>query len=268
MQAAVIDGRAIEYRLDGSADGPAGSGPVVAMAGALGTDLRVWAPLLAHLPPGVRVLRHSMAGHGLSDRADGHTIADHARDLAALLDRVGAGRATVVGLSVGGLIAQALAAAAPERVAGLVLCCTAHRIGTPELWTQRIADVRERGLAAMADAILERWFSPAFREGRPGELALWRNMLARCSPDGYAAVCAAIRDADLTDAARGIAVPTLCVAGTRDGSTPPEVVRGLADLVPGARFETLEGVGHIPCVEAPERLGALVAGFLKEHDRG
>ncbi|MEQ8968367.1 MAG: 3-oxoadipate enol-lactonase [Azospirillaceae bacterium] len=265
MQAAVINGRAIEYRVEGPADGP-----VLALAGALGTDLRVWEPLMDRLPAGWRVLRHSMAGHGLSDlaEADGHAVAHHAGDLSGLLDHVGAARAVVVGLSVGGMIAQTLAAAAPERVAGLVLCCTAHRIGTPDLWSQRIADVRDKGLAAMADTILERWFSPAFRESRPGELALWRNMLARTTPEGYAAVCAAIREADLSEAARGIAVPTLCVAGTLDGSTPPETVAGLAEIVPGARLETIEGVGHIPCVEAPDRLGALVTGFLEEHRLG
>lgn len=275
MQSALIDGRVIEYRLEGpppdAAAGPqagAEAPPVLVFANSLGTDLRVWDALLAHLPAGLRVLRYSKAGHGLSDLAGTRSIAAHAEDLRALLDHLGIGRVTLVGLSVGGMIAQALAAAVPLRVAGLVLCCTAHRIGTPEIWDARIADLQAGGLAALADAVMERWFSPAFRAERPGELALWRNMLVRTPAAGYAALCAEIRDADLTEAARGLRAPALCVAGSADGSTPPEMVRGLAELIPGAAFEMIEGAGHIPCVEAPERLGAVISGFLRERGLG
>lgn len=263
MQSTLIDGRAIEYRIEGPADGP-----VLAFSNSLGTDLRVWDALLPHLPPGLRVLRYSKAGHGLSDLAGDRSIAAHASDLLALMDGLGLARATVVGLSVGGMIAQALAAAAPDRVAGLIFCCTAQKIGTAEVWNERIAGIRAGGLESLADAVMERWFSTDFRETRPAELAIWRNMLTRTPAEGYTSVCAAIRDADLTEAARAIAAPALCVAGTEDGSTPPEVVRGLADLVPGAAFEVVEGVGHIPCVEAPERLGRSISGFLKEHGLG
>jgi 3-oxoadipate enol-lactonase len=259
MQAALIEGRALEYRLEGPSDGP-----VLVFSNSLGTDLRVWDALLPCLPSGLRLLRYSKAGHGLSDLAGPHSIDAHADDLLALLDALDIRRATVVGLSVGGMIAQALAARAPERVGALVLCCTAHKIGTPDIWEQRISDISEKGLPAMAEGVMERWFSPAWRTANPGPLALWKNMLGRTPAEGYAAVCAAIRDADLTEGTRGIRVPTLCVAGTADGSTPPEVVGGLVELIPGARLEVIEGVGHIPCVEAPDRLGALIGGFLKE----
>jgi len=261
IEAARVDGRTLEYRLDG----PAG-GPVLAFSNSLGTDLRVWDPLLPHLPEGVRVLRMTKAGHGLSDLAGARRIEDHARDLLAVMDRSGIETCTLVGLSVGGLIALAAAEMAPERFRGLVFCCTAHKIGQADVWNQRIADVEDKGLGAMADGVMERWFSETFRTTRSDELALWRNMLARQPAEGYAALCAAIRDADFTEAAKKIAVPALCIAGTEDGSTPPEVVGGLRDLVPGAAMEIVEGVGHIPCVEAPERLGALISGFLREHN--
>jgi 3-oxoadipate enol-lactonase len=263
MQAVTLAGRAIEIAEQGPPDGPA-----LVLAGALGTDLRVWDALPAHLPPGLRIVRVAMAGHGASDTAGVRRMADHAGDVLAVLDDRGIDRATMVGLSVGGMVALALAERAPERVASLVLCCTAHRIGTAALWSQRIADVEGKGLPAMADAILERWFSAEWRAAEPGLLALWRNVLARTSPDGYTAVCAAIRDADLTEAARRWAGPALCIAGERDGSTPPEVVRGLADLMPAARFAQIDGVGHIPPVEAPERLGRLITDFLEEHGLG
>jgi 3-oxoadipate enol-lactonase/4-carboxymuconolactone decarboxylase len=260
LQAAAVDGRTIEYRLDG----PEG-GPVLAFSNSLGTDLRVWDPLLPHLPQGLRLLRTTKAGHGLSDLAGARAIEDHARDLLAVMDRCSIETCALVGLSVGGLIALAASELAPERFRGFVFCCTAHRIGQADVWNQRIADVEDKGLGAMADGVMERWFSEDFRTNRPGDLALWRNMLARQPAEGYAALCAAIRDADFTEAAKKIAVPALCVAGTEDGSTPPEVVAGLRGLVPGATMETIEGAGHIPCVEAPDRLGALISGFLKEH---
>lgn len=279
MQSAQIGGRVIEYRLEetgagstgaaaGEAAGSSDNAPVLVFSNSLGTDLRVWDALLPQLPEGLRVLRYSKAGHGLSDLAGERSIAAHADDLLALMNQLGIARATLVGLSVGGMIAQALAAAAPERVACLVLCCTAQKIGTPEVWNERIDGIRTGGLASLADAVMQRWFSPAFRETQPADLAIWRNMLLRTPADGYSAVCAAIRDADLTATTATISAPTLCVAGSLDGSTPPEVVRGLAELIPDADFEVIEGVGHIPCVEAPERLGQLISAFLKEHGLG
>ena len=132
-----------------------------------------------------------------------------------------------------GMIAQALARARPDLVRGLVLMDTAHKIGTAEMWNERIAAIRAGGIASIADAILARWFSPAFHRDQPAELAGWRNMLTRTPVEGYLGCCAAIRDADLTEAARGLAVPTLCMVGDQDGSTPPELVAELAGLVPG-----------------------------------
>lgn len=259
MRAATTGGRTIHYRLDGPADGPA-----LVFANSLGTDLRVWDPLLPYLPAGLRLLRYDKPGHGLSDRAPEHAIADHAADLAAVMDAAGIDRAAVVGLSVGGQIALALADAAPARVAALVLCDTAHRIGTDELWAERIATAESRGLAVMAEGVLARWFSEAFRAERPADLALWRNMLERTPAAGYADVCRALRAADLADAAGRVGVPTLCLAGAEDGATPPQTVRATADLIPGARYQTIPEAGHLPCVEAPGALGAALAAFLQE----
>ncbi len=162
------------------------------------------------------------------------------------------------------MIAQALAAARPDLVRGLVLMDTAHRIGTDAMWNERIAAIRSGGIAGIADAILTRWFSPAFHRDRPAELAGWRNMLTRTPLEGYLACCAAIRDAELSEAARGISVPTLCMVGDQDGSTPPEVVGELARLVPGSRLVTIEGAGHLPCVEQPDATAAAISGFLAE----
>jgi 3-oxoadipate enol-lactonase len=110
---------------------------------------------------------------------------------------------------------------------------------------------------------MERWFSAAFRAGDPSR-AHWRAMLARTPSEGYATLCAAIRDANLTEGARALRLPTLALAGAEDGSTPPDLVAATAALIPGARFETLAGAGHLPCVERPAETAALITGFLRE----
>ena len=245
--------------------GPA-EAPLLVLVNSLGTDLRVWDALLPRLGDRFRLLRYDKRGHGLSDVTPGpYAMQQLAGDLARLLDAQGERAALICGLSIGGMIAQALAAARPDLVRGLVLMDTAHKIGTPEMWGERIAAIRAGGIASIADAILVRWFSPAFHQERQAELAGWRNMLTRTPLEGYVACCAAIRDADLTEAARGIAVPTLCMVGDHDGSTPPEVVAELAGLVPGAKLATIAGAGHLPCVEQPDATGAAMSSFLAEN---
>jgi 3-oxoadipate enol-lactonase len=167
-------------------------------------------------------------------------------------------------LSIGGMIAQSLVSMRPDLVRGLVLMDTAHKIGTPQVWAERIAAIRAGGIASIADAILTRWFTPDFHRERAAELAGWRNMLSRTPVEGYLGCCAAIRDADLTATARAVAVPTLCMVGDADGSTPPELVAELASLVPGARLVTIAGAGHVPCVERPEAVAEAMLGFFEE----
>lgn len=162
------------------------------------------------------------------------------------------------------MIAQGLAALRPDRVAALVLCDTAHRIGTAEMWNARIDTVTSNGIASMADAIMERWFTPAYRQPGNADFVGYTNMLVRTTADGYAGTCAAIRDADLTESTRALRLPVLCVVGDQDGSTPPDLVRSTADLIAGARFEMIEGAGHIPCVEQPKATAALIGQFLNQ----
>ncbi len=245
-------------------DGPADAPPLV-FVNSLGTDLRIWDSLLPGFARRFCCLRYDKRGHGLTDATTGpYSIQGLAEDLARLLDAQRVKGTVVCGLSIGGMIAQALTAARPDLVRGLILMDTAHRIGTGQMWNDRIAAIRAGGIASIADAILERWFSPAFHRDRPEELAGWRNMLVRTPLEGYLACCAAIRDADLTDAARSIAVPTLCMVGDQDGSTPPEVVAGLAGLVPTSRLVTIVGAGHLPCVEQPDATAAAISSFLVE----
>jgi 3-oxoadipate enol-lactonase len=244
-------------------EGPA-EGPALVFSNSLGTDLRVWDRLLSRLPGGLRVIRYDTRGHGLSAAPPRPwRMEDLADDLAAILDRLGVSGAVICGLSVGGMVAQMLAARRLDLVRALVLCDTAVKIATPDAWAERIAAVEAGGVAALSDAVLDRWFPPAFHRDRADELALWRAMLERTAVDGYAGVCEAIRDADLLESTSALRLPTLALAGDHDKSTPPDLVRETAALIPGSRFEIVRGAGHLPCVDRPDETAALIAGFLR-----
>ncbi|MFT4794676.1 MAG: 3-oxoadipate enol-lactonase [Paracoccaceae bacterium] len=260
MQAIKVDGVHIHV----AAQGPKDGAPVL-LVNSLGTDFRVWDAMIPHLPAGLRIIRYDKRGHGLSEAPPAPYGMDRlVGDAAAVLDHFGAKNAVVVGLSIGGLIAQGLAAERPDLIRAMVLMDTAAKIGTDAMWDDRIAMVETQGLAAMEAGILERWFSKKFRAERLGELAMWRAMLTRTPAQGYAGCSAAIRDCDLTGSTARLTLPTLAMGGDEDGSTPPDLVRETAGLILGARFELIRGAGHLPCVEQPEITGRLIADFMRE----
>ncbi|MFC0202015.1 3-oxoadipate enol-lactonase [Paracoccus rhizosphaerae] len=238
-------------------------GPAVMFCNSLGTDLRVWDLLLPHLPAGLRILRYDKRGHGLSEVAPGpYTIDDLADDAAALIRERGLTNVVFVGLSIGGVIGQALAARHGDLLAGLVISNSAAKIGEANMWRDRIAAIKAKGLASIAPATMERWFSPAFRQS--GHAAPWQRMLERQPLEGYAACCEAIAAADLRAEAARLALPVQLIAGTLDGATPPEVVRGTADMIAGSRYDQISDAGHIPCVETPARYAEILTRFLQE----
>jgi 3-oxoadipate enol-lactonase len=250
------------YAVDGEPGGTA-----IVFVNSLGTDLRIWDGLLAAVGPGYRCLRYDKRGHGLSGCTPApYSMAQLATDLDRLMDAAGFDDVIVCGVSVGGQIAQQLKALGTKRIRALVLCDTAAKIGDAEMWGQRIAALEAGGIASIADAILERWFSPAFRAGDADGLSGWGNMLTRTPLDGYIGVCAALRDSDLTADAGRIDVPTLVVCGAEDGATPPEMVEAFAGLIPGARFAAVDGAGHLPSIEQPEALAAAMTAFFEEND--
>jgi 3-oxoadipate enol-lactonase len=259
MQTYTVAGAAFHVAQSGAPDGPA-----LVVSNSLGTDFRIWDALLPYLPAALRIIRYDKRGHGLSDSPPlPWGMGDHVADLAGLLDQMEVKGAVVCGLSVGGMIAQGLAAKRPDLVSALILCDTGARIGSPELWNSRIEAVRKDGISVLADAILERWFTRRFRDEDP-DFPLWRNMLVRTTAEGYGGTCAAIRDIDLIESTSRLRLPCLAVCGADDGATPPDLVRETASLIPGSRFELIRNAGHLPCIEQPEVLGGLMTAFLKE----
>ena len=258
MAFARVNGVVLHHELAGRA-----GAPFLVFSNSLGTDFRIWDAVVERLKNSYRLLRYDKRGHGLSEATPApYALTDHVGDLAALMEHAGIDRAVIVGLSVGGMIAQGLAALRPDLTRALVLCDTAHRIGTEAMWNERIATVTARGIEALADPVLERWFTPQYRAPDNPDFVGYRAMLTRTPVEGYAGTCAALRDADLTESTRALTVPTLCIVGDQDGSTPPDLVRSTAELIAGSRFEIVEGAGHLPCIEKPAETARLIEGFL------
>ncbi|WPP02947.1 3-oxoadipate enol-lactonase [Methylocella tundrae] len=247
-----------------SAKGPARA-PAIVFVNSIGADFRIWDAVAPAFSESMYVICYDKRGHGLSDTGSGpFSIDQYVDDLLGLLSSLDVARASVVGLSIGGMIAQRLAARAPEKIAALLLCDTAAKIGTHDMWAARIAAVGQKGMEPIADGILERWFTKAYRETRKAELTGWRNMLVRTPVQGYVGACSAIRDADLSAGAAAIKAPTLCVVGDEDGATPPDLVRAAASTIKGARFSIVERAGHLPCIEQPSVLVQLIKDHLQE----
>lgn len=243
-------------------DGPSGS-PAVVFLNSLGTDLRIWDGVVERMAGSTRTVRYDMRGHGLTTAAPPpYSISDLASDLERILDALRLSRVTLCGISVGGMVATQLAANRPAQIIGLVLCDTGCRIGPAEMWAQRIEAVTARGVTAIADTAIARWFSAGFRAEHADDAEGYRNMLERCTVAGYTGVCAAIRDADLEAAARAIRCRTLVLCGDEDQATPVDLNRALAAAIPGAQFEVIPGAAHLPCIEDPARVAALVLAHV------
>ncbi|MCL6607601.1 MAG: 3-oxoadipate enol-lactonase [Geminicoccaceae bacterium] len=243
------------------------SAPVVMLVNSLGADLGMWDRQLPALVGRYRVLRWDMRGHGRSEVTPGPYRLDRlALDALALLDTLGLDRVHLCGLSLGGAVGQWIAIHHPERLRSLVLCATACSFGPATAWDERIAAVARGGVAAIADAVLERWLTADFRARRPSEAARLRAMLCATPAEGYAAAAAAVRDTDLCAEVHKIAVPTLLIAGSADPATPPARLEELRARIPRAELVVLEAA-HIVNVEAAEAFDHALLAFLDEQER-
>lgn len=250
-----------EVRLHYRVDGPEDGAPVI-FSNSLGTDMRLWDPILPLLPKGLRIIRYDKRGHGLSSCPPApYSMGSLVTDVERLMDHLGVKDSVFVGLSIGGMTAQGLAVKRLDLVRALVLSNTAAKIGTPAMWDERIAAVEKDGIEALADAVMERWFSKDFRA--TPELELWRNMLVRGEDAGYAGCSAAISGTDFYATTATLRLPALGIAGSEDGSTPPDLVREMMDLIPASKFHLIRRAGHLPCVEQPEEYAQVLTDFLK-----
>lgn len=253
----VGDGCRIACRLDGPADAP-----VLVLSNSLGTRWEMWNPQLESFTERFRVLRYDSRGHGRSDVPPGAYSLDRlGRDVVELLDALGLGTVRFLGLSKGGMVGQWLGVRAPERLEKLVLANTSAYMGPPSGWADRIAIVKAKGMAAVSDAVIARWFTPGFVADAPEAVGNVREQLLATDPEGYAACCAAIRDMDLRITTPLIRTPTLVIGGEKDPSTPPDHARWIAGAIPEAQLVILDAA-HLSNVEQPEAFTKAALDFL------
>jgi 3-oxoadipate enol-lactonase len=242
-------------RLDGPADAP-----VVVLSNSLGTTLEMWEPQMPALVEQFAVLRYDHPGHGTSRESPNATSVEAlARGVLEILDERGLERVSLCGLSLGGAVGMHLALDAPERIDRLVLACTAARFGTAQTWDERIALVREGGMEAIADAVLPRWFTPAF-----ADVQRFRAMLVALPPETYVRYCEILREFDLSGALGSIGSPTLAIAGAEDPTSPPEQVESLAAEIAGARVVVIDRAAHLANVERPDEFNDALLEHLAE----
>jgi 3-oxoadipate enol-lactonase len=255
------NGIQLYYTLAGPADAP-----VVMLSNSLGTRLEMWDAQMPALAERYRVLSYDSRGHGRSDAPPGpYTIDMLADDALGLLDALGIERAHFCGLSKGGMVGQVLGARHGERMISLALCSTACHMPARDLWDERIRVATERGMAALADGVVERWFTEAFRREPSITLDRVRQMIIDTPPHGYAACCAAIRDMDLRELITGIRVPTLVIVGEDDPATPPESAREIQSRIPGAQLEVIPDAAHLVNIEQDVAFDAALASLLDHH---
>ena len=241
-----------------------GGGPWLTFIHQLGGDLSVWDQLAGYFRDDFTVLRYDVRGHGATAVPDQpFKVADLSRDLATLLDALGAPHTHLVGMSMGGMIAQQFALDYPSRLDTLTLADTAS--GTPPegrtTWDQRAAAARNEGMAALVPATMSRWLTPDFQKAHPEAVEPIRDVLLSTSPQGYALACEALRDFDVRNTVSAIRAPTLAVAGRFDTGTPPAATEATAQSIPGGRFELLDAA-HLAPIEQSHRFAALLATFL------
>lgn len=253
---------ALNYQIDG----PAGA-PVLVLSNSLGTDLHMWDAQIPAFAKEFRVLRFDTRGHGASLVTEGpYNIEQLGRDVLALLDALDIQKFSFCGLSMGGLIGQWLGINAGARLEKLVLCNTGAKIGSDEVWNTRIDTVLAGGQQAMRDlrdASIGRWFTAEFAAAQPGKVEPIVGMLAQTSPQGYAANCAAVRDADYREQIAAITAPTLVVCGSHDAVTTPEHGRFMQERIPGAELVEFHAA-HLSNVEAGDAFSQAVLAFLKK----
>lgn len=226
---------------------------VVVLSGSLGSTSTMWEPQTEALR-NFEVVRVEHPGHGDESMTDFRNVRDLARRVREVVQT---DRFSFVGLSLGGAIGMQLALDAPERLDRLVLAATSARLGSAEAWDERIELLRKRGMEAIADVVLPRWFTPNF-----GDVQRFRSMLVATPPDVYVRYCEVLRDFDLRGRLGGIAAPTLTIAGAEDPTSPPEHLEAVAAEIPGARVVIVSRAAHMVNVEGADEFNGALRGHL------
>jgi len=248
----------VHHTVDGRADGP-----TVVLVGSLGSTAAMWDRQVPALGKDFRVVRFDARGHGASPVPAGpYSVDDLVDDLIALLDTVAVERVHLVGISLGAMVSMRLAAREPARVDRVVLLCTAASLPPPQAWADRAATVRAHGTATIADTVVSRWLTEAYRQAHPRDVRWLVDMVAATPAEGYAASCAAIGAMDLRTDLPQIRARTLVVAAAQDPSMPRAYQEAIVAAVPRSRLLVLENAAHLASFEQPDAVNALITDHL------
>ncbi len=236
--------------------------PALIFSNSLAADISTWDEVTERLAPHAYIVRYDTRGHGRSDVPAGPYAVDRlGKDLIAVMDGLGIARATVCGVSLGGLTGMWIGAHAGDRLTGLVLANTAASFPPAQMWLDRAVGARKDGLAQLVAPTLSRWFSEQFRAANPQRVAQVGDIIGATPPEGYAACCELLGSTDLLGELGTIICPVLVIAGAHDPSTPPARGAEIAAAIAGAEMVTLDAA-HLSAVEAPDAFAEAVNAFL------
>jgi 3-oxoadipate enol-lactonase len=263
MPLADVNGTTLHYRFDGP-----GPGPVVMLSNSLASTLAMWDHQVpALVDAGFRVLRYDHRGHGQSAVPAGpYSIELLAADAAGLIDKLGLDKIHFCGLSMGGMVGQMLGARYGGRLISLALCATAAYMPPPEIWEERIEAVRENGMGALVDGIIDRWFTPAGQERLQIEVAKVREMILNTPVDGFCACCEAIRDMDQRESLRAVSTRSLVMVGEQDMGTPVSAAEFIHERIAASRLRVIADSAHFVHVEQSGMFNDFLLEFLKTTD--
>jgi 3-oxoadipate enol-lactonase len=251
------DGTAIHVEVEGPQDAP-----VLMLSNSLGTNLHMWDDQVPALTRHFRLVRFDRRGHGGSAVPKGpYSMERLGRDALAVMDGLGIAKVNWCGLSMGGMEGMWLGANAASRIDKLILSNTASYFPDRTMWDGRIEVARDKGLVALVDGTIERWFTAEFRRRSPQAVARIREMFLATEVEGYVGCGAAIRDMDNRSLLAKVSVPTLVIAGRHDMGTTLEAGQFIAEHIPGAKLAVME-TAHIANVEQPQLYTDTVLGFL------
>ena len=251
----------INYELSGR-DGA----PVVMLSHSLASSMLMWSPQLEALEPHFRVLRYDMRGHGGSDAPEGpYTLEMLAEDAVGLLDALGIDAVHFVGLSIGGMIGQALALNHASRLKSLALCDTSAIMPdeAKPILQQRIAAARQNGMAEQVDGTLERWFTPEYLKANPPEVEMIRQQIQSTSLAGYIGCSEALRGLNYLERLPEITLSTLVIVGEEDPGTPVAAAEAIHERIAGSKLVILPSARHLCNIEQAEAFNKVLMKFLR-----
>lgn len=242
-----------------------GNGPWLTLSHSLACDLHMWDDQMPLLTKSFKVLRFDTRGHGQSSAPAGdYTLDELADDVKGLFDALGIRRTHWIGLSMGGMIGETFALKYPGIFASLVLADTTSKRppNAAQMWGERVAIARARGMAPLVDSTLSRWFTEPYRNARPDVMARIGATIASTPAEGYAGCCIAISKIDLTHRLKEITCPVQIIVGEEDHGTPPEMAREIHANLPGSELVIIPSAAHLSNVEQTEAFNQAISGFL------